>query len=200
MLLPHSIEADDIEQWGTSFTVEKLRASLKWEVRVLYMVPVIATVNFFSLMAALALVGCAALFVLITDGAFSFIVTIIFLRPIFQTLQLASAVGRGESQLARKLQHSKYRNVSGCFIAVVSSSLLYVNFGLWAAMGDRFAISPYLNPFVFGVNLDSILNDLMALVLCGFFRDISDGVSEKRKTMFPEEDPSTKQKVKRLKA
>jgi hypothetical protein len=147
------------------FTVNKLQTALVWQERVAGLVPAGIVVMFFSIPIGIAIIGIAACFFLVADAAFSIIVTIIFLHPIFNTLSLVSVAGRNQTLLVRKLQQSKYRNVVGCFIIVVSTSLVYVNFMLWAAVGNQFAARPYLNPFVFGLKFDSIVNDLSVSTL-----------------------------------
>jgi hypothetical protein len=50
--------------------------------------------------------------------------------------------------------------------------VLYVNFGLMVAVGGPFRSNPYLNPLVFMVNCDSMMNDVGTLLSSGFFKDV----------------------------
>jgi hypothetical protein len=71
------------------------------------------------------------------------------------------------------MQKTKWMTLTGSTLAVVSSSLLYVNAILYAflgEMGNQFHVSPYLNHFVFGINLDSVLNNVGMLLVCGVLK------------------------------
>ena len=63
--------------------------------------------------------------------------------------------------------------LTGAVLAVISSSALYVNVGLFFVLGEdgkSFFSNRYLNIFVFGMNLDSVLNDVGMLVACGVLK------------------------------
>ena len=63
----------------------------------------------------------------------------------------------------------------GASLAVVSSTVLYVNAGVWFVLGGAgtpLSINPYLNINVFGMNLDSVLNDIGVLLVCGVLKKV----------------------------
>jgi hypothetical protein len=71
------------------------------------------------------------------------------------------------------MQKTKWMTLTGSTLAVVSSSALYVNMILYMFLGERgnqFHVSPYLNYSVFGMNLDSVLNDVGILLACGVLK------------------------------
>jgi hypothetical protein len=65
----------------------------------------------------------------------------------------------------------------GAALSVLSSTLLYVNFLLWVfaggLSGSRNERNPWLNPFLFGVNMDSICNDVGMIFACGVLKGTS---------------------------
>ena len=59
---------------------------------------------------------------------------------------------------------------------MLSSTALYIDALLWIMLGqigNRWYANPYLNIAVFGVNLDSVLNDLGMLLACGVLKTAS---------------------------
>jgi hypothetical protein len=53
---------------------------------------------------------------------------------------------------------------------------MYINAALYVMLGGfgkSLWANPYLNPFVFGFNLDSVLNDVGMLLACGVIKKIS---------------------------
>jgi hypothetical protein len=63
----------------------------------------------------------------------------------------------------------------GVSLAVVSSTALYINTGMFfvlGGMGKPFWTNPYLHVFIFGMNLDSVLNDLGMLLASGLLTTI----------------------------
>jgi hypothetical protein len=97
---------------------------------------------------------------------FSCVVTAIFLRPIFKIL---AEVG-GVRSLGRpnQLEKAKWLTLLGASLAVLSSTAMHINGGLYAVLGGNgkpFYTNPYLNIFVFGINLDSLLNDIGMLLV-----------------------------------
>jgi hypothetical protein len=109
------------------------------------------------------------------DTSFSTVVTALFLRPIYKVMGLAGATVQ-ESAGYKSMQKTKWMTLTGSTLAVLSSSALYVNAILWMFLGERgnwFFTSPYLNYQVFGMNLDSVLNDIGMLLVCGVLKKIS---------------------------
>jgi hypothetical protein len=61
----------------------------------------------------------------------------------------------------------------GASLAVVSSTALCVNTGMFfvlGGMGTPFWANSYLHVLVFGMNLDSVLNDIGMLLVCGVLK------------------------------
>ena len=107
------------------------------------------------------------------DTTFSCVVTALFLRPIFKILGEVGDV-RSEGQIS--LEKTKWLKLLGASLAVISSTASYINFGLFVVLGDwgkPFYTNPYLNVMVFGVNLDSVLNDIGMLLACGVVKKIT---------------------------
>jgi hypothetical protein len=100
-------------------------------------------------------------------------VTAIFLIPIQNVLRVGDLVPpshllHSQSSAYKRLQRTKWTVLLGTFIALVSSTLLYINGFLYFISnfwlnGDQFKNDPNLNVYVLGGNLDSILNDLGTL-------------------------------------
>jgi hypothetical protein len=102
-------------------------------------------------------------------------VTALFLRPIYKVLGEGGAVVH-ESAGYKSLQKTKWLTLMGSTLAVLSSSALYINMGLFVILGDRgkpFYTNPYLSYAVFGMNLDSVMNDVGILVVCGVLKTVS---------------------------
>jgi hypothetical protein len=107
------------------------------------------------------------------DTVFSSAVTALFLRPTFKVL---GDVGDVRSEGRISLEKTKWLTLLGASLAVISSTALYINFGLFFVLGDYgkpFYANPYLNVMVFGVNLDSVLNDIGMLLACGVVKKIT---------------------------
>jgi hypothetical protein len=105
------------------------------------------------------------------------VATGIFLRPIFRVLgEVREVRSAGQISLEKRLEKTKWMTLAGASLAVVSSTAVYINFGLFAALGANkrpFYANPYLNVIVFGFNLDSVLNDIGMLFVCGVFETVS---------------------------
>ena len=107
---------------------------------------------------------------------FSTVVTALFLRPIYKVMGQGGAAVR-KSAGYKSMQKTKWMTLTGSTLAVVSSSALYVNVILWMFMagvkGNQLRTSPYLHYAVFGINLDSVLNDIGMLLVCGVVKKFS---------------------------
>ena len=104
--------------------------------------------------------------------------TAIFLRPIFKVLREGRAVAQHSAGYKSMLK-TKYMTLLGESLAVISSTALYINTGLFLVLGGYgtpFWTNPYLHIFVFGLNLDSVLNDVGMLLVCGVLKKV-DGSS-----------------------
>jgi hypothetical protein len=83
-----------------------------------------------------------------------------------------------ESAGYKSMQKTKWMTLTGSVLAVLSSSVLYVNiiaFLFLGGSGSRWWNSPYLHYQVFGLNLDSVLNDVGMLLACGMLKQITFG-------------------------
>jgi hypothetical protein len=132
-------------------------------------------VTIFDTRAALAVSDVITTFVLVTDAIFSAIVTYIFLKPMLEVLQAAG--GNVRTAACRRLERTKRWNFAGVLVTVGSSTILYVNliayFALTALRQWSLSNSVWGNPFTFGLAVDSILNTLGMILLCGMFKDVS---------------------------
>jgi hypothetical protein len=107
------------------------------------------------------------------DTVFSCLLTALFLRPIFKILGEVGGV-RSAGQIS--LEKTKWLTLLGASLAVLSSTAMYINLGLFTGQsgpGKSFHANPYLNPNVFGINLDSVLNDVGMLLACGVIKKIT---------------------------
>jgi hypothetical protein len=120
----------------------------------------------------------SALFPVVQDTVFSCVVTALFLRPIFKVL---GEVGDVHSEGRLRLEKTKRMTLLGASLAVLSSTAFYINGGLYAVLGDYgnpYYASPYLNFLVFGINLDSVLNDIGMLLACGVLKNVTHEAAE----------------------
>jgi hypothetical protein len=152
--------------------LKKLEDSFKWEVRILYVGAVGCLMYMIHPLAGLALGAGGFLFVIVMDTAFSVLVTIIFLRPISEVLKIGRDAA-SQSQGYRRMQKRKWHTLIGSTLAVVSSTVLYINAILCFTIQGPFWEVPWLNIFVFGMNVDSILNDVGMLIVSGMINNVS---------------------------
>jgi hypothetical protein len=109
------------------------------------------------------------------DTTFSAVVTVLFLRPIYKVLR-EGGVGVQRSAGYKSMMKTKWLTLSGAILAVLSSTALYINLLLMIMLGGSgspWHANPYLQVGVFGVNLDSVLNDLGMLLVCGVLKTTS---------------------------
>jgi hypothetical protein len=102
-------------------------------------------------------------------------VTALFLRPIYKVLRKGGDAGAQHSAGYKKLLKTKWATLLGAFLAVMSSTALYTNAGMyfvWGGEGTPVWVNPYLNMMVFGLNLDSVLNDIGMLLVCGVLKKV----------------------------
>jgi hypothetical protein len=81
---------------------------------------------------------------------------------------------RSEGQIS--LEKTKWLTFLGASLAVISSTAFYINIVLYVVLGDYgkpFYANPYLHVMVFGINLDSVLNDIGMLLACGVVKKIT---------------------------
>ena len=84
-----------------------------------------------------------------------------------------------QSEGYKRMEKTKWHTLVGSTIVVVSSTVLYINALLSFTIGGSFNSSPWLSFYVFGINLDSILNNIGMAVLSGILKNVSiDSVSK----------------------
>jgi hypothetical protein len=91
-------------------------------------------------------------------------------RPILNILKnddyyIRQSLSSSKNDAIQRMQMTKWMTMGGVALAVVSSSLFYVNALLYFIWFDYFNAHSWLNPFLVGGNVDSILNDLGVLMV-----------------------------------
>jgi hypothetical protein len=159
--------------------LERVETSFKWEARIMCLIPIGLVVLSFNEKAGYTLFGLTTILVLFMDAVFSVTCVWAFLLPIRKTLREGVEVRNqrvlvhGETQLNlrsdvafERIMKTKWTTLAGCSLAVLSSSVLYLNFILLILL-PAFGPSPWLNPTVFMINVDSVLNDVGMLLISG---------------------------------
>ena len=148
----------------------KLEASFKWELRTLWFGPLFVIVFFFSRQVGFIILALMMVALIATDGAFSIVVTMIFIRPISRVLREGGRNVARHSKGRRGLQKTMYMTLFGSSLAVFSSTALYIT-AIVNAVQPGSLESPWSHALVFGINLDSILNDVGMLFVCGVLKN-----------------------------
>jgi hypothetical protein len=151
-----------------------LEQSFKWEGRTLYLIAVGCPLFAIHPIAGLAMAAVIVILVIVMDTAFSVLVTMLFVYPINEILEILKE-GEGSAQRAaeyKRLQKTMWHTLFGSTLAVVSSTVLYVNMVLCFTVPGPFFSIPWLHIFVFGVNLDSIFNDIGMWFVSGMFEEV----------------------------
>jgi hypothetical protein len=90
---------------------------------------------------------------------------------------LQAAGGNVDTEASRRLGRTKRWNFAGVLVTVGSSTVLYVNMIAFFILSflRQYSLnrSVWGNPFTFGLLVDSILNTLGMILLCGMFKDVS---------------------------
>jgi hypothetical protein len=160
--------------------LKRLRGGLQLELLVLLVTSITFATNVFlrSTSAGLVLENqimnilapAALAIVFVSDGIYSVLLIFVFVHPIWKTTTVAdNARVRTPGVLAMK-KTSRNALVGGA-IAVLSSTCLYTNvFMAVVFFRERmFTESLVLNPQLVGINVDSVLNDLVRQLGIGFF-------------------------------
>jgi hypothetical protein len=148
----------------------KLETSFKWELRTLWFGPVFAVVFVFSRQAAFVIAALMMVSLIATDGAFSIVVTMIFVRPISRILRKGGSNVARHSQGYRELQKTMYMTLFGSSLAVFSSTAWYIN-AIINTVQPGSLRNPWSHALVSGINLDSILNDIGMLFMCSVLKN-----------------------------
>jgi hypothetical protein len=75
----------------------------------------------------------------------------------------------------KSLLKTKWITLMGASVAVFSSTASCVNMGMFFILGGSgtlFWANPHLHVMVFGMNLDSVLNDIGMLLVCGVVKNV----------------------------
>jgi hypothetical protein len=151
--------------------IRKLEASFGWEVRsIVIFVPLGTLVEFiFGPVAGYYFGGIGIAVVLGFQSMFFVKATSCFLRPIEEMLDLGQKEEAGDEAdgWRMRMQRTKLMVIAGTCLAVGSSGLLYINLAFYFAWHDYVSTQIFLNPFVFGTNFDSVLNDIAMVLACG---------------------------------
>jgi hypothetical protein len=153
--------------------LKKLEISFKWEARILYIVAVACPLVMIHRLAGLAIAAVGVLFEIVMDTTFSVLVTLLFLRPISEALKNGNLPAVRQSQGYRRMQKTKWHTLIGSTLAVVSTTVVYINCILLFTIQGPFWEVPWLNVFVFGISMDSILNDIGMGIASGMLKDVT---------------------------
>jgi hypothetical protein len=105
------------------FSCRTLETWLKWEARILLLVPVGALAYSMSPAIGYAIAGPAAIFFMITDTGFSISASAMFLKPILDVIHEGEEA-QSKAAGMRGLQTTKWMTLVGTSMIVLSSSLL----------------------------------------------------------------------------
>jgi hypothetical protein len=147
---------------GSKRFVDKMESALNWELRVVLIVPIAVVaylaghVDIASMISALGV--CL---VILFDSTFSVSLTLAFLVPMWKVLRKQ----RHESNVQNQLQIAAQLTLFGSSLALFSSTTFYLTgFGFYV-LYEKWSQSIWLNAYVFGGNVDSILCDIGLLVV-----------------------------------
>ena len=92
---------------------------------------------------------------------------------------------RASGEAFQQMERTKWVTLCGATLAVVSSTVLYINIILWAVFFDTFVSNSWLNPFVFMTPMDSILNDIGMLLVSGLCSSLVSGTMGQSSAVSP---------------
>jgi len=133
------------------------------ELCVLAVVPLGLLTNVLRLKAVTTIIlGIGTIVFMIMDLLFSIVVTVAFLRPLLGVLSVKTD---GECTATdMRLRTTVRTTLVGTSLTVFSSTLLYANVIAMSVWPDYVLGSAWAHPFVFGINVDSVTNDLGMLI------------------------------------
>jgi hypothetical protein len=184
-------QVGDLKQETRS--IEGLKAAFKYEVRAIVCAPIpVIIAHLAGAQQAVSVVGAIGIVIyIVLDVTFSVLVTMLFLEPILDTMQMARTGTTKSRTSYKRLQTSKYMTLSGTVLALVSSILLYANVIWYFLAPERVGSKHATNPFVSGFYFCSALNTLGVLLVCGWAKKYMDksspqieAANDRRKTKF----------------
>jgi hypothetical protein len=116
--------------------------------------------------------GLGVAVLIVIDTYFSVGITNLFVRPISKVLSEGSGVAN-ESEGYKRMLQSKWTTLVGSTLAVASSTVLYVMMILqfvWGGRDGEMWSNKWLNVFVVGVGINSILNTIGMIFVCGMMK------------------------------
>jgi hypothetical protein len=146
---------------------------LVWEIRTCsFLVAVGVPTYAVSKSIGFVVAALAMAIVIGIDTYLSVGITKLFVRPISKVLAEGSGVANGSAGYKRMLQ-SKWWTLLGSTLAVASSTILYVMIVLqllWGGPDGEMWRNEWLNVFVLGVNMNSILKTVGMVFVCGMLK------------------------------
>ena len=146
-----------------------------WEIRACSMIFGVALPTFLvSNSIGYVVVGLGMVIVIGIDTYVSVGITKLFVRPISKVLTEGSGVAN-ESAGYKSMLQSKWWTLVGSTLAVASSTVLYIMMVLqlaWGGPDGELWRNKWLNAFVLGVNVNSILNTIGMIFVCGMLKRV----------------------------
>jgi hypothetical protein len=157
---------------GCCLSVQSLQTSFIWELRLIVLAGSTIVVYFINERVSFIMGAITTFFIMLADTVFSVVVTSMFIKPLQKVLKLTE--GNIDASRSKGLQRTKWLNLLGVVVSVGSSTLLYCNIIVILTMTFNreyyLLASPFGNPWVFGISMDSILNNVGMIVLCGILK------------------------------
>ena len=151
--------------------LQYLSHALKLEVYFFFVIPLSMVLFVLRLFVPFVIFGALAVTAtLLSHTSFSVAAMRIFLRPVLLALRLPDDVelqNEVDSRRNRLLLRARFECLAGIMFVVVGSFGLYLNYILAYADWQRFDENPWLNPFVTGGNVFSIMVDVGMLFVSG---------------------------------
>jgi len=169
------IDSED-DNSPSQILLKKVVGSLSWEIRVCFFLFVVAAPTWMLFEeAGLWIAGFGMVVVIVIDAYMSVVITKLFVRPISKVLAEGSGVAN-DSEGYKSMLQSKWLTLVGSTLIVASSTVLYVRMILqftWGGHDGELWRNRWLNVFVFGVNVNSTLNTIGMIFVCGVLKKLS---------------------------
>jgi hypothetical protein len=174
------IDGDDDNDSPSQASLKKVTGFLVWEIRTCsFIVLVTGPTYMMSESTGEMVAGLAMAIVIGIDTYLSVGITKLFVHPISKVLAEGSGVANEAAGYKSMLQ-SKWWTLVGSTLTVVSSTILYIMMVLqlvWGGRDGELRRNKWLNVFVLGVNLNSILNTIGMVFVCGMLKRTLSAVS-----------------------